>query len=232
MSFFLCLTPPPSAPSSFRCFWSVYPTTHVVVPEQPKAFSFIRRKHWNIVVDIQQLTFSLPVVYCRDHPPSILALCQSIEPLSLAQHLYRFRMRVVFLSVAIATVAPLAASFSVAPKVLVPAVQAASRLSTLALNAEVNGANGAVNGDAKKKVMVLGGDGFCGWPTSLYLSDQGHDIVIVDNLSRRKIDLDLGCDSLTPIASMEVRHRHRPRPVERLAGNECLVVLSLEFGWM
>jgi hypothetical protein len=57
----------------------------------------------------------------------------------------------------------------------------------------------------KKKVVVLGGDGFCGWPTSLYLSDQGHDVVIVDNLSRRNIDIELGCDSLTPIQSPEVR---------------------------
>jgi hypothetical protein len=63
-------------------------------------------------------------------------------------------------------------------------------------------ANGGVD---KKKVIVLGGDGFCGWPTSLYLSDQGHDIVIVDNLSRRNIDNELGCDSLTPIQSPEVR---------------------------
>jgi hypothetical protein len=55
-----------------------------------------------------------------------------------------------------------------------------------------------------KKVLVLGGDGFCGWPTSLYLSDQGHDVVIVDNLSRRNIDTELGCDSLTPIQSPEV----------------------------
>ena len=49
------------------------------------------------------------------------------------------------------------------------------------------------------KVMVLGGDGFCGWPTSLHLSDIGMDVLIVDNLSRRKIDVDLECDSLTPI---------------------------------
>ena len=62
-----------------------------------------------------------------------------------------------------------------------------------------------VNGSAeKKKVIVLGGDGFCGWPTSLYLSDKGHDVVIVDNLSRRNIDIELGCDSLTPIRSPEV----------------------------
>lgn len=58
-----------------------------------------------------------------------------------------------------------------------------------------------------KKIIVLGGDGFCGWPTSLYLSDQGHDVVIVDNLSRRKIDVELGCDSLTPIKSIEERCR-------------------------
>jgi len=67
-----------------------------------------------------------------------------------------------------------------------------------------NGLNG-VNGSEKKKVIVLGGDGFCGWPTSLYLSDKGHDVVIVDNLSRRNIDTELGCDSLTPIQSPEVR---------------------------
>ena len=41
--------------------------------------------------------------------------------------------------------------------------------------------------------------GFCGWPTSLHLSNKGHDVVIVDNLSRRKIDLELEADSLTPI---------------------------------
>jgi len=56
-----------------------------------------------------------------------------------------------------------------------------------------------------KKVFVLGGDGFCGWPTALHLSDKGHDVVIIDNLSRRKIDVELGCSSLTPITSPEVR---------------------------
>jgi len=52
------------------------------------------------------------------------------------------------------------------------------------------------------KVLVLGGDGFCGWPCALNLADQGHDVVIVDNLSRRKIDVDLGVASLTPIATI------------------------------
>ena len=55
------------------------------------------------------------------------------------------------------------------------------------------------------KIAVLGGDGFCGWPASLHLSDIGHDVVIVDNLSRRAIDEELGAESLTPIASIEER---------------------------
>src|SRR5258708_40348436 len=60
---------------------------------------------------------------------------------------------------------------------------------------------------APMRVLVLGGDGFCGWPTSLYLSDQGHDITIVDNLSRRNIDIELEVDSLTPIRPIGERLR-------------------------
>lgn len=55
------------------------------------------------------------------------------------------------------------------------------------------------------KIAILGGDGFCGWPASLFLSDQGHEVAIVDNLSRRAIDAELGAESLTPIASTEER---------------------------
>jgi UDP-sulfoquinovose synthase len=57
------------------------------------------------------------------------------------------------------------------------------------------------------RVLVLGGDGFCGWPTSLYLSDRGHDVTILDNLSRRKIDIDLEVESLTPIRPVGERLR-------------------------
>jgi len=57
------------------------------------------------------------------------------------------------------------------------------------------------------KVLVLGGDGFCGWPTSLHLSDKGHDVIVVDNLSRREIDLELEVESLTPIKPMGERIR-------------------------
>ncbi len=55
------------------------------------------------------------------------------------------------------------------------------------------------------KVIVLGGDGFCGWPTSLLLSSLGHDVIIVDNLSRRKIDVELEVSSLTPIQPISKR---------------------------
>jgi UDP-sulfoquinovose synthase len=57
------------------------------------------------------------------------------------------------------------------------------------------------------RVFILGGDGFCGWPTALYLSDRGHDVTIVDNLSRRVIDLELEVQSLTPIRPLGERLR-------------------------
>lgn len=55
------------------------------------------------------------------------------------------------------------------------------------------------------KVIVLGGDGFCGWPTALHLSNLGFEIVIVDNLSRRNIDNELEVSSLTPISPIGKR---------------------------
>ncbi|MCU1656359.1 MAG: UDP-sulfoquinovose synthase [Pseudonocardiales bacterium] len=55
------------------------------------------------------------------------------------------------------------------------------------------------------RILVLGGDGFCGWPTALHMSDRGHDVAIVDNMSRRNIDNELEVTSLTPISPMGVR---------------------------
>src|SRR5258706_7975102 len=55
------------------------------------------------------------------------------------------------------------------------------------------------------RVAILGGDGFCGWPAALRLSAVGHDVSIVDNLSRRRIDVDLGTQSLTPIETIDTR---------------------------
>lgn len=55
------------------------------------------------------------------------------------------------------------------------------------------------------RILVLGGDGFCGWPTALYLSARGFDVGILDNLSRRAWDEEIGANSLTPIATIEDR---------------------------
>lgn len=55
------------------------------------------------------------------------------------------------------------------------------------------------------RVMILGGDGFCGWPTALHLSARGWEVLIVDNLSRRNIDNELEIRSLTPIRTMGER---------------------------
>ncbi|MCR5878665.1 NAD-dependent epimerase/dehydratase family protein [Phenylobacterium sp. J367] len=55
------------------------------------------------------------------------------------------------------------------------------------------------------RVLVLGGDGFCGWPTALHLSARGHEVAIADNLSRRRIDDELAAGSLTPIADIGTR---------------------------
>jgi UDP-sulfoquinovose synthase len=55
------------------------------------------------------------------------------------------------------------------------------------------------------RIIVAGGDGFCGWPTALYLSELGHDVTIVDNLVRRKIDVELMSGSVTPIATLDER---------------------------
>ena len=55
------------------------------------------------------------------------------------------------------------------------------------------------------KIIIFGGDGLCGWPTSLHLASLGHEILIIDNQSRRKIDDDLGSNSLTAISSVDER---------------------------
>jgi UDP-sulfoquinovose synthase len=55
------------------------------------------------------------------------------------------------------------------------------------------------------RVLILGGDGFCGWPTSLHLSQCGHDVTIVDNFARRNADIELEASSLTPIETLGTR---------------------------
>ena len=135
----------------------------------------------------------------RQHQPLLSLALQVCKQRSLAVRLLYpcFHSLFIMKTLLVASLLPyLAACFTIP----VTPVALTTKSST-ALQA-TNGVNGATE---KKKVIVLGGDGFCGWPTSLYLSDQGHDIVIVDNLSRRNIDTELGCDSLTPIQPIEVR---------------------------
>ncbi len=55
------------------------------------------------------------------------------------------------------------------------------------------------------RILVLGGDGYLGWPQTLYLSARGHDVHVVDSLVRRRFDLEHGIDSLTPISSLHRR---------------------------
>ncbi len=57
------------------------------------------------------------------------------------------------------------------------------------------------------KIGVLGGDGYCGWATALYLSAKGHSVAIVDNFSRRLWDHELGVQTLTPIRPLAERLR-------------------------
>ena len=55
------------------------------------------------------------------------------------------------------------------------------------------------------RVLVIGGDGYCGWATALYLSNKGHDVAILDNLVRRLWDMELQSETLTPIAPIQTR---------------------------
>jgi UDP-sulfoquinovose synthase len=55
------------------------------------------------------------------------------------------------------------------------------------------------------RIMIIGGDGYLGWPTALHLSQRGHEVAIVDNLVRRSYDHELGAHSLTAITSIQER---------------------------
>jgi UDP-sulfoquinovose synthase len=73
------------------------------------------------------------------------------------------------------------------------------------------------------RIIVAGGDGFCGWPTALHLSQAGHEVTIVDNLSRRAIDRELHTDSVVPIATLDERvaawHELTGRTIATMVGD-------------
>lgn len=71
-----------------------------------------------------------------------------------------------------------------------------------------SGSHQASGGSSKRnRVMVIGGDGYCGWATALHLSNKNYEVAIVDSLVRRLFDHQLGLDSLTPISSIHNRIR-------------------------
>jgi UDP-sulfoquinovose synthase len=55
------------------------------------------------------------------------------------------------------------------------------------------------------RVLVLGGDGYLGWPQAMYLSQRGFDVAVFDNMARRHFDMKHGFDSLNPIATLHQR---------------------------
>src|ERR1700761_9626900 len=55
------------------------------------------------------------------------------------------------------------------------------------------------------KILVLGGDGYLGWPTALHLSEAGHEVAVADNFVRRHYDNELGVESLVPIEPLQTR---------------------------
>jgi UDP-sulfoquinovose synthase len=55
------------------------------------------------------------------------------------------------------------------------------------------------------KILVLGGDGYLGWPTAMYLANKGHEVDVVDSFHRRLWDEEIGSHSLVPILSLRER---------------------------
>jgi len=75
------------------------------------------------------------------------------------------------------------------------------------------------------KIVVLGGDGYCGWATALYLAKKGHEVTIVDNFVRRQWDYELGVQTLTPIRPLAERlrawHQLTGLPIGLRVGDIC-----------
>jgi len=73
------------------------------------------------------------------------------------------------------------------------------------------------------RILVLGGDGYCGWPTALYLSHRGNEVAIADNFCRRSWDHELGAQTLTPIRPLTERlrtwHRCTGKEIESFVGD-------------
>lgn len=110
---------------------------------------------------------------------------------------------------------------------MIPAIQAtAVPLSQKASTQPTSGPNSTSDGAPKRtRVMVIGGDGYCGWATALHLSKKGYEVAIIDNLIRRLFDHQLGLDSLIPISSIHDRVRRwkslTGKTIELFIGDIC-----------
>ena len=75
------------------------------------------------------------------------------------------------------------------------------------------------------RILILGGDGYLGWPTALHLSQRGHDVAILDNFARRAWDHEMSTHSLTPIYSMQERiaiwHYHTGKSIHAFVCDIC-----------
>jgi UDP-sulfoquinovose synthase len=75
------------------------------------------------------------------------------------------------------------------------------------------------------RILVLGGDGYLGWPTALHLSALGHEVAVNDNFARRGYDEEMGVESLIPISTLEERiaawHQISGNPIKAYVGDLC-----------
>jgi UDP-sulfoquinovose synthase len=55
------------------------------------------------------------------------------------------------------------------------------------------------------RILVLGGDGYLGWPTAMHFSHEGDEVMVVDNFSKRQIELNCGIEPLNPIITLHRR---------------------------
>ena len=73
------------------------------------------------------------------------------------------------------------------------------------------------------KVLILGGDGYLGWPTAMYLSNLGHEVHLVDNLAKRQWEASVGVSSLFPVPTFHERVKswNAVRPQKSMSMTVC-----------
>src|SRR5205814_9954607 len=73
------------------------------------------------------------------------------------------------------------------------------------------------------RVLILGGDGYLGWPTAMYLSRRSHDVAVLDNFAKRRWELELNVEPLIPIHTLHDRlrawHQAANRQIELFVGD-------------